>query len=176
MIQREKENELFGYFDEITYNIIIFKEDEEIRPYENKINTLVINFKSEFNQNVVLETDITNYINILLSRSYIYFCGVKDFNHSHYNLEYPESKSYCLFELMQFALVDLQEEIINVIQSIGKSNLLNQKRIKECLIFERKHYLNQTETEDQPITPDTKNSINWQGTNLEFTELVKALL
>jgi hypothetical protein len=105
---------------------------------------------------------------------YFYGCGFNVYKNTYderlnsFLIEFPDAGEldFCEYELEK-KVNYISPHLLNlkIGFSINKRNeFLNEKKIQLT-----------TQTQQKQTLPHTENSLKWQGTNLEFTELVKAL-
>jgi hypothetical protein len=155
-------------------SFIEYTEESERIPYIMNCNDLYFDFDEwndteHFKLNEIFETDYN-----LLTESKKYFFGC---SFDVYNNTYSDRLATFLFDFHDANEVDFCDYELKKDHFYVSSEFLTEKM--KFSIKKRNDFLNhkkeQLTTQPKQIATALENSLNWQGTNLEFTELVKAL-
>jgi hypothetical protein len=122
-----------------------------------------------FKLNDIFETD---YNLLTESKKYFFGCSFDVYNDTYsdrlttFLLDFPDANE------VDFCDYELKKNLFYVSSEFLKEKIRFSLKKRSSFLNDKKERLT---TQPQQVVTALENSLNWQGTNLEFTELVKAL-
>lgn len=126
---------------------------------------------------IILNNEISQLIN---DRKYFYGCPFIDYKETYQLRLTSFLHDFIDANEIDFIDFELNNKIeYKYIDDKAKLNIEYSIKLRNDFLNRQKEFLinsNNPEPLEQPTITNTNNSLNWQGTKLEFTELVKALI